>query len=126
MISLYEEMKRTSAEMPWFVAAVLLAVTVCIGVHAEIISSADGDRPRVAIGYVETSMAHLANVCERRVRSRVEIPAPGVTMMLGARGYWLEMTVPSAAIASKVDAVRSGLSLGSHSVRRRVECGNRV
>lgn len=109
-MSLMEELKSTSSEMPWFMAAVLLAITMCIGVQAEIVSGADGDRPRVAMGRAEMSMAHIADACERRARNCISVSAPGVTMMLRARGYWIEMTIPTSVLAERVEAVRSRLS----------------
>lgn len=114
MMSMLDELKLTAAEMPWYFVAVLVAVMLCAGVQTEIVCGADGDRARVSIGRMETSldssMEHVAAACEREARLSIPVNTPGVTMLIGVRSYWFEMTVPKAAIEAKLATMRSGFT----------------
>jgi hypothetical protein len=111
MIATIEDWKQTMREMPWFAATVLLAVVVGIGVNVEVMGGADGDQARVAMGHIETSMVAAAGECKRAVRQCGFGDRPGVTMVIGVRSYWFEMTIPESVVRDKLEGLPAGIAL---------------
>jgi hypothetical protein len=111
MMATIEDWRQTVREMPWFAATVLLAVVVGIGVNVEVMGGADGDQARVAMGRVETSMVAAAGECKRAVRRCDFGDRPGVTMVIGVRSYWIEMTIPESVVRDRLECMPAGIAL---------------
>jgi len=109
MMTLIEDLKQATQEMPWFVATVALLVLMAIGVNAEIFDAADGNEARLCVARVDTPAVPELVGCEQMAHRCPMETTPGVTVLLGVHHYRLEVTVPEAVVRSRLASVRMNL-----------------
>lgn len=114
------DLRNVAREMPWFAAAVLLSVAVCIGVNASIFDEAEEEHLRMSANRADVSMTSSIEEVKSRLLNRCPMEKiPGFTVIVGLRQYSLELSVPIGRVRSRTDDAWTRLKGSLHTVELR-------
>src|SRR5215469_86131 len=105
------DLRSVVREMPWFGAAVLLSVAVCVGVNASIVNEAEEEHVRLSAN--RTDAAVVSGIEEVKSRLLHRCPTekiPGFTVIVALRQYSLELSVPTGRMRSLTDHEQTGMT----------------
>ena len=102
------DLRNVVREMPWFGAAVLLSVAICVGVNASFFAEADGDSIRLSAGRVD-EMSCFDGAMSRLSRRCAAERIPGFTVIVAMRQYSVELSVPMRPLFDDARAERGAL-----------------
>lgn len=117
------DLRNVVREMPWFAAAVLLSVAVCVGVNASILDEAEEEHVRLSASRADVPMMSSIEEVKSRLLHRCPTERiPGFTVVVALRQYSLELSVPMGKIRSQTDDAWTRLkgSLNTVELRRAV------
>ncbi len=115
------DLRNVAKEMPWFAAAVLLSVAICVGVNASVLDEAEEEHVRVRTSHADTAMTSSIEEVKSRLLHRCPTEKiPGFTVIVALRRYSLELSVPMGKVRSLTDDARTRMkgSLNPLELRR--------
>jgi hypothetical protein len=93
--------------MPWFAAAVLLSVALCVGVNASVLGEAEEEHVRLSANRISVPMASSIEEVKSRLLHRCPAEKiPGFTVIVALRQYSVELSVPMGKVRSRTDDAR--------------------
>jgi hypothetical protein len=109
---LVNDAREVLREMPWFAAAVLLVMALCVGLNAAVFYEADGDEVLVSASKTEPQAMGSDAEPMSRMRAHVcsENKTPGFTVIIALRQYSLELSVPVTGVRSMFDDARASVA----------------
>ena len=103
------DLRNVAREMPWFAAAVLLSVALCVGVNASILGEAEEEHVRLSANRADVPMASsMEEVKSRLLRRCAAEKIPGFTVILALRQYSVELSVPMRPLLHDARAGQRG------------------
>ncbi len=102
------DLRNVAKEMPWFAAAVLLSVAVCVGVNASVLDQAEEEHVRLSANRADVAMVSGVEAVKSRLLHRCPMAKiPGFTVIVALRQYSLELSVPTGRVRTLTDDARA-------------------
>jgi hypothetical protein len=115
------DLRNVAREMPWFAAAVLLSVALCVGVNASVLGEAEEEHVRLSANRAHVPVASSIEEVKSRLLHRCPAEkVPGFTVIVALRQYSLELSVPMGKMRSRTNDARTRMkgSLKTAETRR--------
>jgi hypothetical protein len=102
------DLRNVARDMPWFAAAVLLSVALCVGVNASVLGEAEEEHLRLSANRVDVPMASSIEEVKSRLLHRCPAEKiPGFTVIVALRQYSVELSVPMGRVRLRTDDARA-------------------